>query len=393
MSTTVQVHGLDGSLVEGDWPGLKLDEVGALLGAYPDCGAPVRILSQSPRPFSAASVVETALGRIFVKKHPASVRTAEGLGEEHGFMRHLRAHGASVSQVLLTEDGLSAVEREGWTYEVHALAEGIDAYEQVISWTPFFAAEHAYATGVALARLHQAAEGYAAPVRRPRPLVASFSIFSSRDPQQELKTYFAARPALAASATALEYARRGVDLLMPFAEELRPLLPALPALWTHNDLHPSNLFWSEAGASARVTAAIDFGLCDRTNAMHDVAHALERSIVEWVTLMNDPENPAAVAIHFDHLQALLAGYESVRVLRREEKAALAPMVALCHAEFALTEADYFLAALHAEDRARVAYDDYLIGHAQWFLGAGQRLLDALRQWAAEPSAMNGERES
>lgn len=382
---------MNGTLVDGDWPALTLDEVGALLGAYPECGAPVRILSQSPRPFSAASVVETTTGRIFVKKHPASVRTAEGLREEHGFMRHLRAHGASVPQVFQTVAGASAVERDGWTYEVHALAEGIDAYEQVISWTPFLVTEHAHATGVALARLHHAAEGYDAPARKSRPLVASFSIFSSHDPQQELEKYFVARPALAASAAAFASARRGVDLLMPFAEELRPLLPALPALWTHNDLHPSNLFWSEAGASARVTAAIDFGLCDRTNAVHDLAHAIERSIVEWVTLMNDPNNPAAVAIHFDHLHALLAGYESVRALRCEEKLALAPMVALCHVEFALTEADYFLAALHAEERAKVAYDDYLIGHAQWFLGAGKPLLDALRQWAEEPSHISEER--
>jgi nicotinamide mononucleotide transporter len=50
--------------------------------------------------------------------------------------------------------------------------------------------------------------------------------------------------------------------------------------------------------------------------------------------------------------ALLDGYESVRPLSDEEAAALAPMTALCHAEFALSEADYFLGVLHSEEKAR-----------------------------------------
>ncbi len=57
------------------------------------------------------------------------------------------------------------------------------------------------------------------------------------------------------------------------------------------------------------------------------------------------------------------------------------MTALCHAEFALSEADYFLGALRAEQSAAMAYDGWLVGHARWFYGPGQRLLDALREWA------------
>ncbi len=68
----------------------------------------------------------------------------------------------------------------------------------------------------------------------------------------------------------------------PFHADLAPLLPALTPLWTHNDLHASNLFWSESGPNARATAIIDFGLADRTNAVHDLAHAIERNIVEWL---------------------------------------------------------------------------------------------------------------
>ena len=62
----------------------------------------------------------------------------------------------------------------------------------------------------------------------------------------------------------------------------------------------------------------------------------------------------------------LTGYESIRPLSAQEAAALAPMTALCHAEFALSEADYFLGVLHSEEQARAAYDGWLVGHARWF---------------------------
>jgi Ser/Thr protein kinase RdoA (MazF antagonist) len=172
-------------------------------------------------------------------------------------------------------------------------------------------------------------------------------------------------------------------LLAPFHAELRPLLAALPPLWTHNDLHASNLLWSDASDEARAAAVIDFGLADRTNAVHDLAQAIERNIVEWLDLIEDSARERGVRVHIDHLEALLDGYESVRPLTKEEAAALAPMTALCHAEFALTEADYFLGVLHSEEKARLASIDYLAGHARWFRGAGgDKLLDAIRRWVA-----------
>ena len=58
------------------------------------------------------------------------------------------------------------------------------------------------------------------------------------------------------------------------------------------------------------------------------------------------------------------------------------MTALCHAEFALTEADYYLGPLHSEENARIAYDDYLVGHAWWFHSQrGRELLDAIADYA------------
>jgi Ser/Thr protein kinase RdoA (MazF antagonist) len=153
-------------------------------------------------------------------------------------------------------------------------------------------------------------------------------------------------------------------------------------LWTHNDPHASNFLWSDASDKARAVAVIDFGLADRSNAIYDLAHAIERNIVEWLELRPGLEDADSVPVHLDHLKAMLDGYESVQPLNDAEAAALAPMIALCHAEFALSEADYFCGVLHSEEKVRVASIDYLVGHARWFRGAGgDKLLDAIQRWA------------
>ena len=382
MSATAKAHGMDGTLVAPDWPPLTAGEVRAVLREFADFDGPARILTASPRPFSAAGVVETRAGRVFVKRHWRAVRGREGLLEEHRLLAHLREHGGEVPLVFAARSGETAIEAGEWTYEVHETPAGIDLYEEAISWTPFRCAAHARAAGEALARLHLAAEGFDAPQRRPQPIVASFTIFAAEEPAVELDNYLSARVSIADHTGVRRCAKEALELLAPFHAELRPLLPALEPVWTHNDLHASNLFWSGAGDGARATAVIDFGLADRTHAVHDLAHAIERNIVEWLALVNDPLHPDDVPVHFDHLRALLQGYESVRPLSDEEAAALAPMIALCHAEFALSEADYFLGVLHAEEKAAMAYDGWLVGHARWFhTKTGRALVDAVREWS------------
>ena len=382
MITTAKAHGMDGRLVEPDWPPLTLREVRALLSDFSGCGEPIEILSLSPRPFSAASVVATTSGRVFIKRHSRKVRDRSGLLEEHRFMQHLREHGAPVPRIFAASSGETAIESGEWTFEVHEVPAGVDLYEDALSWTPFRSTSHARSAGEALARLHLATQGFEAPRRKAQPLVAGFTIFAAEDPGAAMERYLAARPALAEDAVAREGCDEALELLAPFHSELRSLLPALEPLWTHNDLHASNLLWSNASDGAQATAIIDFGLADRTNAVHDLAHAIERNIVEWLDLVEDSTQGEKVRVYIDHLEAFLDGYESVRPLSEEEAAALAPMTALCHAEFALTETDYFLGVLHSKEKARIASIDYLVGHALWFRGAGGiRLLDAIRRWA------------
>lgn len=383
MSATVQVHGMDGTLVRPDWPALTLPELRTLFALFPDLGEPIEIPFVSPRPLSAAGVVVTAKGKVFVKRHHRTVRDREGLREEHRFMQHLFAARASVPRVFFSSAGETAIELGEWTYEVHSVPPGIDSYEDVISWMPFRSVQHAYSAGAALARLHLAAQGFDAPLRKPQPLVASFTIFAAADPATEMERYLAARPALAADAAVRDCCNQALEVLGPFHAPLSPVLPGLKLLWTHNDLHCSNLLWSDTSDEAQTTAIVDFGLSDRTNAVHDLANAIERNIVEWLQLVAKPERPDDVAVHFDHLEALLSGYESVRPLSPEEAAALAPMTALCHAEFALSEADYFLGVLKSPEKAVMAYDGWLVGHARWFhSSAGRALLKAIEEWAA-----------
>lgn len=375
-------HGLDGSLVQPDWPPLTLPEIGSVLHHFPSAGKPVAIVSASPRPLSSAAVIETASHRLFIKRHARAVRDIAGLSEEHRFMHHLHTNGISVPAVFTRASGDTALELDGWTYELHNLPPGIDLYQDAISWTPFRSIEHARSAGDFLARMHLAAESFAAPPRKVQPLVASFRIFASFDPAAAIERYFADRPALTHDRQTRGDSDLALQLLAPFHAELQPLLPSLIPLWTHNDLHASNLFWSDTSPNARATSVIDFGLADRTNAVHDLAHAVERNIIEWLVLMNDPAAGERVPVHLDHLWALLEGYEQIRPLTPAESAALAPMFALCHAEFALTEADYFLGVLHSPAKARVATHDYFLAHAQWFAGPGQhKLLDPIRLWA------------
>jgi Ser/Thr protein kinase RdoA (MazF antagonist) len=386
MSGIANSHGLDGTLVEPDWPPLTFDEVRALLLQYPRLGKATQLLSVSPRPFSAASVVATQKQRVFIKRHDWTVRDAEGLREEHRFMTHLRARGAAVPRVFATASSQTVVETLDWSYEVHETPQGVDLYQDALSWTPFRSVKHAHSAGRMLASLHQASEGFGSPARKSRPLTAGFTIYAATHPSAEFDRYLATRPALREYFKIRDCRDEVLALLAPFHAQLFPLLPALPPLWTHNDFHASNLLWSDDGPDASAVAVIDFGLSDLTNAVHDLAHAIERNIVGWLALVEDPVHPAEVPIHFDHLFALLDGYETVRPLSREESSALAPMTALCHAEFALSETGYFLSVLHSEDKARMACEGYLVAHARWFHGAGKRLLDVLSTWAATRGA-------
>lgn len=348
-----QAHGLGTDPVEPDWAPLTDAEVTQVVG-------PSRVVWRSPRPLSAAAVVERVGRRLFVKRHHATVRTLEGLAEEHAFLRHLRERGAPVVEVL------DVTARGEWTYEVHSTGVGTDLYRDALSWSPFRSATHARAAGEALARLHLAAEGFEAPRRQVQPLVASFTVFAADDPRAALDRYVAERPQLADGLRDFAWREDTDRVLVPLYEDLAPHLPGLPSLWTHNDWHASNLLWDTEG---QVSTVLDFGMSDRTTAVHDLATAIERNAVQWLL----PGHP----VREEDAVALLDGYQSVRPLSPAESAALPALLPLVHAEFALSELGYFHGVTRSPENTRLAYA-YYVGHAEWFAGRdGRRLLDVV----------------
>lgn len=368
-STGHLVHGMGTAWEAPTWPAIAADEAEAVLARFPATGRLTALDWHSPRPFSAAALVHTDRGSFFLKRHHHRLRSPSGLMEEHRFIAHLRDAGLPVPTVLPAADGATAVALAGSSYELHRTASGVDLYRDRPSWTPFLSLDHAFAAGVALAQLHQASEGYAAPVRRQQPLVASFSILPAADPLAAADAYVAARPAMTAFLANRPWRSQLARLFAAAGADVAAALAGLSPLWTHNDWHPSNLLWSEEG---RVETVFDFGLADRSCALHDLATAIERSAVRWLELgqgRNDEiGDPAAAA-------ALLAGYATVRPLPPHDLTAIARLLPLVHVEFAMSEVDYFTAVLAAPDDAALAWDGYLVGHADWFLSApGQDFL-------------------
>ncbi len=357
------------------WPAITADEAEAVLARFPAAGRMTGLHWHSPRPFSAATLAHTTGGTFLVKRHHRSVRSLEGLAEEHAFIAYLAGKGVSVPEVMTTSDGATAVESGAWSYELHREAPGADLYRDSLSWTPFASYAHAHAAGVALGKLHEAARSFTAPARRPQPLVASFTILPAADPLVAAEAYVTARPALAAFLASRPWRHELAHLFEALGEGLASLLAKQPPLWTHNDWHPSNLLWASDDS---VRTVFDFGLADRTSAVHDIATAIERTAVRWLDLgqgTDDIADPEAAL-------ALLAGYATVAPLGPANVAAVVRLLPLVHLEFALSEIDYFTAVVEDPASAELAWDGYLIGHAEWFQSAsGQNFLRSIEAGA------------
>lgn len=362
------VHGMGTELEAPVWPAITPDEAGAVLARFAQAGRVMTLHWHSPRPFSAATLVEAEGGWFILKRHHHALRSPDVLAQEHGFIAHLRAAGAPVPEVMAAA-GETAVAWGDWTYELHRLSPGLDLYRDRPSWTGFLAPEHAHAAGHALASLHLAAQDYAAPPRGTDPLIAGWTILPARDPMAAARAYVVARPGLAAFLEGRAWQEELAEVL----GGVPPGLDALPRLWTHNDWHPSNLLWTEQG---EVAAIFDFGLATQTCALHDLATAIERCAIPWLEM----QEGASIAGDVAAALGLIRGYGAVRALSPSEIDLLLALLPLVHVEFALSEVDYFAGLLDDRAQAALAWDNYLMDHARWFAsGAGQAFLADVRR--------------
>lgn len=371
-----RVHGLTADEVPPDWPPLASAELARLLDHYPALSAPRVLVWHSPRPLSAAALVDTAGGRAFVKRHHESVRRAGDLIEEHAFMAHLRARGLPIPAVLAAFDGRSAIALGEWVYEVHAPADGADIYRDTMSWVSPTEPAHAWQAGTMLARLHEAAADYPTPQRGTHLLVAHGELIEASDPIATLAAHLPARPALAAFLRERDWRGELAAALAPFHATVQARLAREPRCWTHGDWHVSNLCWSNAEPTAQITSVLDFGLAARNFALFDLATAIERNAIAWLQEGDDRAQPAIA-------RALLAGYHHVRALDQAARNLLADLLPIVHVDFALSEVDYFVAVTHSHANAEVAWNAFLRGHAAWFrTPCGQALLDLIRNSAS-----------
>jgi Ser/Thr protein kinase RdoA (MazF antagonist) len=370
----IRGHGMGRDPVEPDWPPLTDAEVSAVLARYGGAAGQAAIRWCSPRPMSAAALVDCDGEEVFVKRHHVLVRTAAQLSVEHALADHLRALGVAVPAVLRLPDGGSTLRSGDFRYEVHARAAGIDLYRDVLSWEPFTSARHARAAGAALARFHQASASFGRPARPPAVLTSSCAVIAAPDPLAAVARLAARRPGLASYLDEQPWQDDLTRYHLPAIGRLAPLLPGLGRLWGHGDWHPSNLTWTSPGRDAGVAAVIDLGLANRTFAAHDLAVAIERSAVSWLDLAESgrahPDIPATAA--------LLDGYQSVRPLSPAELAALPLLMPVAHVEYALSEVEYFTSVVRSRENADLAYHTYLVGHARWFgTPEGEALLSSL----------------
>jgi Ser/Thr protein kinase RdoA (MazF antagonist) len=354
-----------------DRPTLTLAELAPVIAQYPDLKPPRAIIWQSPRPFAASGLVVCGSAEIFVKRHHRAVRTLAQLTEEHAFMQHLHAAGASVPQVLTRHDGVGVAEHSDYTYELHHKSEGRDLYRNAESWTPIGGPHHAAAAGRALGALHRAASGYDAPPRRADLLVADCRLATAPDLLHAIAARAAEQPLLAAALADRPWRADIERTLLPRHANLLPHVPALTPLWTHNDFHASNLLWNLDG---NVASILDFGLANRTNAVFDLATAIERNTIAWLDLADGVTDIG----HFELARAMIAGYCEAYDLPAEQMRALPHLLPLVHIEFALSELAYFHGVTQSAVNAELAYSDFLLGHATWFSAPdGQDFLNAI----------------
>lgn len=368
-----RVQGLNNDEVAADWPAINATELAWLCNHYPQLEAGSTLLWHSPRPMSAAAIVQGPHGKVFVKRHHRLVRSATCLQEEHQFITHLAKAGVPVLQLLHGHDGQTATEHDDWTYELHAVADGQDLYRDAPSWTLLTETERARAAGHMLATLHRASASYLAPQRSTHLLVARDELIRTEDPISAIKADLDNRPGLARYLARIPWEQQLQRSVLPWHVGLAARLQAEPRLWAHNDWHVSNLLWGHGDNAMQVSSVLDFGLASPTSALFDLATAIERNAVAWLELERGAE-----AVRIDIALALLAGYREVLPLSAERVHLLADLLPMVHFDFALSEVEYFEGITGSTTNADVAWQPFMLGHPEWFASQhGQALLQAL----------------
>ena len=365
-------HGMGSDWENKDWLHITVPELHRLQSYYPCLQGSVKILWCSPRPFSSAVLIEvvqalastgqTNLHPYFIKRSHRSFRRAQDILQEHAVLQHLASKNIPVATLITSNCGQTALEVGDWTYEVYEKAAGFDLYVDQQSWTPFFYTEHAAKVGSLLAKLHTAMQDFPElHGRSTRYLASNQQLLESEnivtaiqqriDNSPELSRYFADKNLDAVFLERVSQTHR----------KIKHVLQQATKIWTHNDLHASNLFWSTQSADANITAVIDFGLSDRNSALYDLAITIERNFIDWLAL----EHTSQINVDEAGLSAFLQAY-CAEIHPQQDFSILPELLKIVHLDFAFSELEYFVGITQNLKHADAAYYDWIVGHVNWF---------------------------
>ncbi|MEZ7922261.1 MAG: phosphotransferase [Acinetobacter towneri] len=365
-------HGMGNDWEYKDWAHLTVSELHNLQPYYPCLQGGIQILWCSPRPFSSAAVIEVTQDAVstdkigsrsyFIKRSHRSFRNAQDILQEHAFLRHLASKNIPVATLIASNCGLTALEMGDWTYEVYEKAAGFDLYVDQQSWTPFFYTEHAAKVGSLLAKLHVAMQDFPElHGRSVRYLVSNQQLLESENIVTAIQQRIQNSPELSRYFAAKNLDTVFLERVSQTHHKIKHVLQQVTKIWTHNDLHASNLFWSTQSADANITAVIDFGLSDRNSALYDLAVTIERNFIDWLAL----EHTLQINIDEAGLSAFLQAYFA-EIHPQQDFSILPGLLKIVHLDFAFSELEYFVGITQNLKHADAAYYDWIVGHVNWF---------------------------
>ena len=365
-------HGMGNDWENKDWVHITVPELHHLQPYYPCLQGSVKILWYSPRPFSSAVLIEvvqalastgqTNLHPYFIKRSHRSFRRAQDILQEHAVLQHLANKNIPVGTLISSNCGQTALEVGDWTYEVYEKAVGFDLYVDQQSWTPFFYTEHAVKVGSLLAKLHIAMQDFPeSHGRSAHYLVSNQQLLESENIVTAIQERIQNSPELSRYFADKNLDAVFLERVSQTHHKIKHILQQTTKIWTHNDLHASNLFWSTQSADANITAVIDFGLSDRNSALYDLAITIERNFIDWLAL----EHTSQISVDEAGLSAFLQAYFA-EIYPQQDFSILPELLKIVHLDFAFSELEYFVGITQNLKHADAAYYDWIVGHVNWF---------------------------
>ncbi len=301
--------------------------LGAVLAHHPDLGELRGIGRNGLSVNTATCLFETARGPYFAKAYDPLQREPMGILAEHALVGHLVEGGFPTPRLLMNAAGTTVTWHEGLAFVLSEVARGEDRYGSVGVFEPFGTLPEARSAGAALARFHLAlADG---PRLAPKPfrgLTARYELMAAPSLRSGIDGLLEAAPLLEAFLDEQQTMKGLMDFLELRQPLVAPHLAALPCGLIHGDFIKRNLFWREH----EVSDVIDFDLWNVGYWVYDLALALLPCGFDWPALLKGTGTP-----RLQDMEAMLAGYQSVRRLSPAEAAVLPLVMETARVEFYL----------------------------------------------------------